>query len=160
MSASRQLLRLPFGYRVARGIANAVHRLLSGNPMPEAQGVIPLGQPTPTAKLDLSPGEWVRIKPAEEIVATLNKQNKNRGMWFDPGQVPNCGRTFQVRRRVTRLIEERTGELITMQNPCITLEGTLCNPEFADRRLLCPRNIPAFWREAWLERIDPQSPKA
>jgi hypothetical protein len=76
-------------------------------------------------------------------------------MWFDYGQVPNCGRTFKVHRRVSRIIDERTGEMLTMQTPCITLHGTLCNPEFAEDRLLCPRNITAYWREIWLERTAP-----
>jgi hypothetical protein len=152
MAAARQLQKIPFAYRVFRGISDAVHRLFTRQPTPRAEGAIPAGQKTPIQQLDLQPGEWVRIKPAAEIAATLNVNNKNRGMWFDNGQVPNCGRTLQVHRRVSRLIDERTGEMLTMQTPCITLHGTLCNPEFAENRLLCPRNIPAYWREIWLER--------
>jgi hypothetical protein len=155
LAATRQLTKMPIGYRVFRGISDLTHRVFTGKPTPRAVGAIPAGQKTPLQQLDLQPGEWVRIKPAAEIAATLNVNNKNRGMWFDYGQVPNCGRTFKVHRRVSRIIDERTGEMLTMQTPCITLHGTLCNPEFAEDRLLCPRNITAYWREIWLERTAP-----
>ncbi len=158
LAASRQLLRVPFGHRALREVNHSMHRLLTGQPSPSAVGSIPSGQPTPVQQLNLQPGEWVRIKPAAEIAATLNTSNKNRGMWFDFGQVPNCGRTFQVHRRVNRIIDERSGEMLATQTPCITLEGTLCNPDFAEHRLLCPRAITAYWREIWLERVE--QPKA
>jgi hypothetical protein len=160
LAASRQLLRVPFAFRIFRAFNHSVHRLFTGKPSPYVAGAIPAGQKTPSGQLDLQPGEWVRIKPAAEIAATLNVANKNRGMWFDSGQVPNCGRTFRVHRRVSRIIDERNGEMMSMQNPCITLHGTLCNPELAEDRLLCPRNITAYWREIWLERTEaPPGPR-
>ncbi len=154
LAASRHLLRLPFAFRVMREVNHSVHRFFTGQPSPSAPGTIPSGQPTPVERLDLQPGEWVRIKPAAEIAATLNTSNKNRGMWFDFGQVPNCGHEFKVHRRVSRIIDERSGEMLTLQTPCITLDGTICNPDFAEHRLLCPRAITAYWREIWLERIE------
>ena len=36
-----------------------------------------------TSRLHLQPGELVEIKSREEIEATLDAENKNRGMWFD-----------------------------------------------------------------------------
>src|SRR5690349_6652913 len=38
---------------------------------------------TPTEKLDLQPGDLVRIKSKDEIVATLDSTNRNRGLTFD-----------------------------------------------------------------------------
>jgi hypothetical protein len=40
-----------------------------------------------------------------------------------------------------------------MKQPCITLEGVVCNSEYSNCRLNCPRAIPAYWREVWLERV-------
>jgi hypothetical protein len=53
---------------------------------------------------------------------------------------------------VTRIINEATGELIELENPCIRLEGVVCNAWYSDRRLLCPRRITPYFREIWLER--------
>jgi hypothetical protein len=58
-----------------------------------------------------------------------------------------------VRRRVERIIDERTGRMLKLKNPCITLEGVACKAEYSNCRLVCPRAIPSYWREAWLERV-------
>jgi hypothetical protein len=159
LATSRQLLRAPFGYRVVASVNDAVHRLLTGKAAPRVTGTIAAGKSTPADKLDVQVGEWVQVKPAAEIAVTLNVNNKNRGMWFDSEQVPYCGGTFKVRRRVGRIIDERTGEMLTMQNPCITLEGSLCSGDFSEKRLMCPRAITGYWREIWLQRATAASPR-
>jgi hypothetical protein len=40
-----------------------------------------------------------------------------------------------------------------MKQPCIILEGAVCQGEYAACRLNCPRAIPSYWREIWLERV-------
>ena len=85
---------------------------------------------TPSDKLDLRPGDLVRIKSKEEIEATLDKTNHNRGLSFD-GEMSNyCGRTARVRARVNRLIEESTGEMIDIKSDCIILEGVVCAADY------------------------------
>jgi hypothetical protein len=155
LAGARQLLHLPFGHRIAVGISNGMHRLLTGKPMPRVAGTIPAGKPTPSDPLNVQPGEWVQVKPPAEIAVTLNTNNKNRGMWFDSEQVVYCGGTFKVRRRVRQIVNENTGEMMQMQNPCITLEGSLCSGDFSEHRLLCPRAITGYWREIWLQRTNP-----
>ena len=41
-----------------------------------------------------------------------------------------CGRTAKVARRVDRIIDEKTGRMLTMKNPCIVLEGVVCEGAF------------------------------
>lgn len=106
---------------------------------------------TPTAKLDLRPGELVRIKPKDEIVKTLDAKRLNRGMGFDEEMAWHCGTTARVSRRVNRCIDDRTGRLLVMQNPCIVLDGVFCEGVYHRN---CPREFPPFWREVWLERVD------
>src|SRR5215475_7852513 len=65
-----------------------------------------------------------------------------------------CGHTFRVASSVTRIIDEGTGKMRPMKQPCIILEGVVCNAEYARCRLNCPRAIPAYWRELWLERVE------
>ena len=106
---------------------------------------------TPTRQLDLRPGDLVRIRSKEEIEATLDTTNHNRGLSFD-GEMSNyCGRTARVRARVNRLIEEATGEMIQINSDCVILEGVVCA---ADYHRFCPRAIYPYWREVWLERVD------
>lgn len=106
--------------------------------------------PTPTEYLDLQPGELVRIKSKEQIEATLNSEGLNRGMGFDAEMARYCGRTARVRARVTRCLDEKTGRLLTMKNPCIALDDVVCAGGYNAN---CPREFVCFWREIWLERV-------
>jgi hypothetical protein len=106
---------------------------------------------TPADKLDLQPGDLVRIKDKEEIEATLDTTGRNRGLSFD-GEMSNyCGRTARVRARVNRLIEESNGEMIDIKSDCIILEGVVCA---ADYHRFCTRAIFPYWREVWLEKVE------
>ena len=129
--------------------------LWRGTPFPRKTGTIPEGQPTPAETLDLQPGEIVRIKPHEEILKTLNTSNRNRGLYFDAEEVPYCGGTYRVLRRVNKIINERTGKMQEMKTPCIILDSVMCQSRYSECRMFCPRSIYAYWREIWLERVEP-----
>lgn len=125
-------------------------RIVGGRRYPFVVGKLEKGK-TPSAKLDLRPGDLVRIKSKAEIVATLDKTNRNRGLSFD-GEMSNyCGRTARVRARVNRLIEESTGEMVEIKSDCVVLEGVVCA---ADYHRFCTRGIYPYWREIWLEKIE------
>jgi hypothetical protein len=106
---------------------------------------------TPTGHTDLQPGDLVRIKPKSEIMATLSKDLHNRGLGFEEEMARHCGREARVLRRVERCIDERTGRLLQMKNPCIVLDDVVCEGAYNAN---CPRSIYAFWREIWLDRIE------
>lgn len=107
---------------------------------------------TPTQHLDLQPGELVRIKSREEILATLDGDLLNRGMGFDAEMSRFCGRTARVKARAVRCVDEGSGRMITMKNPCIILEDVVCEGAFSAN---CPREFVCWWREIWLERLEP-----
>jgi hypothetical protein len=153
-SLRRLLPRLPFGYRVFKTFHDSMHLRLSGRPSPTLSGQIREGARSPTGRIDLRPGEYVRIKTQAEIETTINKAGRNRGLSFDPEEMaPYCGRVVRVQGRVTKIIEEHTGKLLQMKEPCIILDGVVCKAEYASDRLNCPRALPSFWREIWLERV-------
>lgn len=106
---------------------------------------------TPTGHTDLQPGELVRIKSKDEIMKTLNKDLLNRGMGFEEEMSRYCGHEARVLRRVDRCIDEKTGRLLHMKNPCIVLENIVCAGAY---NVNCPRSIYSFWREIWLERVE------
>jgi hypothetical protein len=144
----------PLGYRLMKSFRERMHRWLTGREVPDFQGTIARGEPTPTSRLDLKPGERVRIKSKQDIVKTLDETGKNRGMSFDVELSPYCSRVVTVRRSITKIIDELTGKMRHMKQPCIMLEGVACNGEYSECRLMCPRAIPSYWREIWLERVE------
>jgi hypothetical protein len=109
---------------------------------------------TPIETSDLEPGELVQVRSKEEIVATLDRQNRNRGLLFDSEMLPYCGGIYRVLRRVHHIIDEKNGKMMHMKYPCIVLEGVVCR---SDYHRLCPRAIYSYWREGWLKRAAPES---
>jgi len=74
-------------------------------------------------------------------------------MSFSQEMVPYCGGTYRVRSVVGRLIDEKTGKMLTMKNPCVILEGVFCQARYNERMINCPRATYSYWREIWLERV-------
>ena len=129
------------------------HWLWGGTLFPRKPGVIPEGEPTPSGRLNLQPGELVRVKSHQEILKTVDRSNRNRGMYWDAELVPYCGGTYRVLQRVSRVIDEKTGKMIEMKNPCIILDTVVCQARYSPCRMLCPKSMYPFWRELWLERV-------
>jgi hypothetical protein len=105
-------------------------------------------------KLGLEVGEWVKIRSAGEILATLNDDRKNRGLVFEQEMLRHCGKTYRVLARLSRIIDEKSGKMIKLTNDCIALEGLTCRGLDNRKRLFCPRGPFFYWRESWLERAD------
>jgi hypothetical protein len=150
-----RLRKLGFAWRASVWLYARIHRLLTGRPDPYREGLIPKGVPTPEEKLDLQPGELVEVKSHDEILQTVNAELKNRGLAYNTEMTPVCGGKFRVAQRITRIIEEKSGRLITMKNPCITLEGVYCQALYTHYSLLCSRRVTPYFREAWLRRAAP-----
>jgi hypothetical protein len=126
---------------------NKVQSLRAGLQYPHIEGSI---EPSSAIDLSLQPGEFVQVRSKEEILATLDRRNKNRGLLFDSEMLHYCGGTFRVLKRVNQIVDEKTGKILKMKSPCIVLEGVACISEY---HRLCPRAIYHYWREAWLQRV-------
>ena len=128
--ASRNMRPVEFARELARAYANTFARKalrlieLDGS----RSSVRKPGAATTqdAAKLDLEVGEWVKIRPAEEILATLNDDRKNRGLVFEQEMLRHCGKTYRVLARLSRIIDEKSGRMIKLTNDCIALEGLTC----------------------------------
>ena len=103
-------------------------------------------------------GDLVRVKRHEEILETITQDNMNRGMFWDAELVPYCGKTYRVLKRVTHIIDEKTGRMLEMKNPCIILDSVVCQARYSACRMFCPRSIYPYWREIWLERVAEAAP--
>jgi hypothetical protein len=136
--------------RFCRKLMPPFLRYRGGLTAPFLQGELEEGK-TPKGTLDLQPGDMVRIKSKEEIVKTLDRAKRNRGLSFDTEMVPYCGRTARVRGRINRIIHEHTGKMIEIKSDSIILEGVVCK---ADYHRFCTRATYPYWREIWLEKLD------
>ena len=106
---------------------------------------------TPTENLDLQPGELVEIKSIPEIVGTLDKHGRNRGLHFSADQRAFCGGRYHVRSRADNFIAEGKGEMKHFRNTVI-LEDVICDSAvFAFGG--CYRCDFIYWREIWLRRV-------
>ena len=113
-------------------------------------------QKTPEGRVPgLRPGDWVEVKSKEEIEATLNRAQKNRGLFFDIEMLPYCGRKMRLLQKVDRIIDERTGAMRKVPNDCWIIEGSVCNGHMSRNRLFCTRQIYGYWREVWLKPTEP-----
>lgn len=135
-----------------RWLYDKIQGLRGGTPYVRRIGHIPLNGRTPTMNLDLQPGELVKIKSHGEILDTVNFNLANRGMGFHPELVPFCDKTFKVKYRVRKIINEKTGHMMELKNPCIVLDGLHCGG-FYTKPLFCTRDCYPYWREIWLERV-------
>ena len=68
--------------------------------------------------------------------------------------LPYCGKTLAVKYRVDRIIEDKTGRMLKIPKDCLVLEGAVCSGNRSAGRWFCPREIHAFWREGWVERVE------
>lgn len=156
-SSSRQYLRplvagnvtLPaFAVAIATGLFNRFQSARGGVGFPS------IGKPSATApepELRLQVGELVQVRSGPDIAATLNKSNRNKGLWFDRDMLKYAGRQFRVGARVEQIIDDATGKMVRMKAPCIILEGVDNSGEFL--RFSAQHDY-VFWREAWLKRPD------
>jgi hypothetical protein len=126
--------------------------MVRGTPFPRRRGTVSPGQKTPSRPLNLKPGDLVQVRTYQDILSTLDGDNRNRGLYFDAEEVPYCGKTYRVRSTVTQIIDERTGKMLRLKDHNVILEGVYCQARFSDRRMFCPRAIYSYWRETWLDR--------
>lgn len=145
------------GFVIGRAVVNAIQRKRGGRGFPAFP--VPTKTKTPREKLDLQPGELVRVKSKEEIADTLDMNYRNRGLFFDVELIRWCGGTYRVKTRVEQIINEQTGKMMRLPNDCIILEGVACASECSRNRLLCPREIHHYWREIWLQRVPAPAPR-
>jgi hypothetical protein len=146
-------VRYPTRLAPVRYIYNSLQGLIGGTRSPVDRGLVLAGRPHPFVDLELKPGDFVRVKTHQEILTTLDRCNKNRGMYFDVEMVPFCGRVYRVRTPVDRFIDEKTGKMMSLKTPAVILEGVFCGSHMSKRRMFCPRGLHSWWREVWLERV-------
>lgn len=100
--------------------------------------------------LSLRPGEWVEVKSEAQILATLDKNGKYKGLYWMCNMRKFCGKRYRVYKRLERMLLECTGEYRKIKNT-VLLEEVFCDGE---EWYGCDRTCFHFWREVWLKRVE------
>ena len=97
-------------------------------------------------------GDWVSVKDADAVRATLDAKDALRGLPFTAVQWAYCGRTFQVQAVVRRMMNDY-GRMRTVGRT-VALAGVTCDGPRADAG--CGRACPLLFRDEWLEPSTPE----
>ena len=100
--------------------------------------------------MNLRAGEWVEVRSAAEILATLDEQSDTDHLPFMPEMLQFCGRRFRVYKSAHKTcdtIKSYTGR--RMMN-AVHLEGGRCDGAAHGG---CQAGCLLFWKEAWLKRV-------
>ncbi len=120
-------------------------------------GVYPRGdaKPSPVESLGLQAGEWVEVKPFQDIIKTLNRHGQNRGLRFSADMRHLCGRRLRVASRIDRLVVDGTGQMRQLKNT-VRLDSSTCGCDYIGLGMGgCARCEITYWREIWLRRTSP-----
>ena len=91
-------------------------------------------------------------RSSQEIFATLDRNQQNRGLRFDAEALRYCGRQAGRPPGLRKIIDDPTGKMVHIPGDCLVLEGFVC---LADYHQNCPRAIDQYWREIWLRQVEP-----
>jgi hypothetical protein len=92
-------------------------------------------------------GEFVRVKDATAVRATLDGENALRGLAFTNVQWAYCGKTFRVDAVVRRIMNDEG--VMRRAGRTVSLAGVTCGGPAHDGG--CGRACPLLFRDEWLE---------
>ena len=95
----------------------------------------------------LRAGDRVTVRGFADIASSLDPSGALEGLPFLPEMAKFCGRTFTVRRRVDKLIQEGVGSSMRRIKNVVLLDGTVCDGRAHGD---CRRACFPLWKTAWL----------
>ena len=101
-------------------------------------------------------GDWVRVRSESEIRATLDAEDKLRGLQFTPTQWACCGNTYGVERVVRRMIDDSL-RMRTISR-AVVLGGVTCDDSAGTPG--CGGACALLFKDDWLEPATPRPASA
>src|SRR6266850_3211640 len=100
--------------------------------------------------LGLRAGDWVEVRSAEEILATLDEQAGLDALPFMPEMLQYCGKRFRVFKAAHKACDtiKKTGNR-RMEN-AVHLENLRCDGQEHGG---CQARCLLYWKEAWLKPV-------
>jgi hypothetical protein len=99
--------------------------------------------------LGLRAGDWVEVRAADEILATLDGQGCLEALPFMPEMLQYCGKRFRVFKSAHKACDtiNKTGNRRMLN--AVHLDGLRCDGQAHGG---CQARCLLFWKEAWLKR--------
>ncbi len=108
-----------------------------------------------TRSLNLRAGEWVEVRPLEEVLATLDTQGRLDAMPFMAEMARFCGHRFQVFKSAHKTCDTIDSFKGRRLPDAVHLVGARCDGSFHGG---CQAGCLLFWKDAWVKRIgDPRA---
>jgi hypothetical protein len=99
----------------------------------------------------LLPGDWVEVRPAPEILATLDDHHAVDGLPFMPEMLPMCGRRFRVALRAEKTCIHPPQVPLRRLDDAVILQGQRCD---GASHAGCQLGCMLMWKERWLRRVE------
>jgi hypothetical protein len=96
-------------------------------------------------------GDWVVVKSAEEIFATLDERGRLDVLPFMPEMLKFCGRRMRVAKVAHKTCDTKCKTGGRWVADCVHLEDSRCDGAAHDG---CQAQCNLFWKTAWLRRAD------
>ena len=96
-------------------------------------------------------GKFLKVRPLDQIKATLDENRQFKGCAFMPEMAKYCRTTQRVLKPMSKFVDERDLQF-KKSSGIILLEGVMCSG--ASEVVNCDRCCHLLWREEWLENVD------
>lgn len=109
------------------------------------------GTEAPTrSALGLHAGDWVEVRSAVEVLATLDDRGRLDELPFMPEMLQYCGRRFRVYKTAHKACDTIQSQHSRGMSNAVHLEGLRCDgASHGGCQALCL----LYWKEAWLQRV-------
>jgi len=98
------------------------------------------------------PGDMVKVKSAESISITLDKNNKLDGCLFMNQMWDYCGQEFRILKEVKYFFDEHRYKMYKPKSTLYILDKVICNGITAEFKHRCDRSCYLLWHEKWLTK--------
>ena len=105
----------------------------------------------------LRPGDLVEVRPAREILMTLDNDGALDAVPFMPEMLPYIGRRFRVAQRAEKICDLVGPGGSRRMRDTVFLENLRCDGSGHGG---CQAECRFYWKEAWLQRITDDTPEA
>lgn len=108
---------------------------------------------THSSSQGLKEGDIVEVRSKEQVLQTLDGNNRLDGCVFMDAMWQYCGTRQKVLKRVQYFFDEANSEMRKARDT-VLLEGLLCSGKIPNWKHECDRSCFYFWKEGWLVKIE------
>src|SRR5262249_100695 len=96
-------------------------------------------------------GEWVEVRSAEEIFATLDQRSRLDDLPFMPEMLQYCGKRYRISKSGHKTCDTVLSYQVRRMTDAVHLENLRCDGRAHGG---CQANCLLFWKNAWLKPVN------